>query len=59
MSIVTNPRSYGKRKQVQSYACQMLCEITARHNDEESGDQRAIDGQCMLRMVGGSRSVSS
>jgi len=23
----------------------MLCEITARHNDEESGDQRAIDGR--------------
>jgi len=42
-----------------SYACRMLCEITARHNDEESGDQRAIDGQCVLRMVGGGRSVSS
>jgi len=46
-------------KQVQSYACWMLREITARHNDEESGDQRAIDGQCVLRIVGGGRSISS
>jgi len=59
MDIVVNPRSYGKHKQVQSYACRMLCEIIARHNDEESGDQRAIDGQCVLRMVGGGRFVSS
>jgi len=59
MGVVTNLRSYGKRKQVQSYACRMLCEITARHNDKESGDQRTIDGQCVLRMIDGGRSVSS
>jgi len=51
MGVVANPRSYGKCKQVQSYACRILCEITARHNDEESGDQRAIDGQCVLRVA--------
>jgi len=59
MGVVANPRSYGKRKQVQSYTCRMLCEITTRNNDEESGDQCAIDGQCVLRVVGDGRSVSS
>jgi len=54
MGVVANPRSYGK--QVPSYACRMLREITARHNDE-SGDERAIDGQCVLRVVDGGRSV--
>jgi len=38
MDVVVNPRSYGKRKQVQSYAYRMLCEITAKHNDKESDD---------------------
>jgi len=29
----------------------MLCEITARHNDEESGDQRAMDNACFAWSV--------
>jgi len=36
----------------------MLREITARHNDEKSGDQCVINRQCVLRVVGGDRSVS-
>jgi len=35
----------------------MLCEITARHNDEESDNQYAIDRQCVLRVIGGGPSI--
>jgi len=38
------------RKQVQSYACRMLCEITARHNGEESDDQ-SMDNACFAWSV--------
>jgi len=51
MGIVANPRSYDKPKQVQFYACRILCKITVRHNDEESGDQYAMDNACFAWSV--------
>jgi len=59
MGVVVSSWSYGKREQVQSYACQMLCEIIARHNEEWRKRWLMCNRRTMDRVVDDGRSVSS